>query len=254
MSQIKKTRHLVYSPSAAGSLRYIIKNKNILNQEVISINDDLSYGPLNDIKKRLDFIANLIDDIATNDKELKEYVEAAITSWPKPRDFKDYKLIIWHSKNAPEQLMLQMIAKQLQNLELHEIALENDVSSLRGAGEFTPEKLGSFLGTETTISTDRKNKLIKTWDDLLLSEGILRIWKDQTVTTDNETYYDNELMKQCSNVFLNAARIVGAVLGRSEQMVSDTWLNYRIIQLIKKNKILAKGDTKQLRTFEIRIP
>jgi hypothetical protein len=199
-------------------------------------------------------LQNLIDDIAINDKELKEYMEVAITSWPIPKDFKDYKIIIWHSKNAPEQLIFQMIAKQLQNLELHEIALENDVYSLRGTGEFTTEKLGSFIGTETTMSPKRKNKLIKAWDDLLISEGIIRIWKDQSIITDNETYYDKELMKQCSNDFLNAARIVGAVLGKSEQMVYDTWLNYRIIQLIKKNKILAKGDTKQLRTFEIRIP
>lgn len=247
---MNEIRHIVYSPSVAGSLNYIIKKKNLYNHQVIPMNDDLSYGPLNDIKKRVEYGLKLIDDIAPDDTELKEYVEASIKTWPIAENFKDSKVIIWHSKNAPEQLVLQLIAKCLQDLELHEISL----SACRGTGEFTPEQLGALIGTETKIPDDRKSELITNWDKLCASEENLRIWKNNRVIALDVTYYDDKIIEQCRNEFINAARIVGTVLGESDQMISDTWVNYRLIQLIKNNKLEARGDTKQLRTFEVCLP
>jgi hypothetical protein len=254
MKKTEQVKYLIYSPPAAGSLKYILGKKNLKNQKVVSIDDDLSYGPLDDTNKRISFFSKVINSISPVDEELKEYIEFRIKSWPKPDDFIDCKIIILHSKNAPEQLMLKMITKQLQNLDLYEIAIDNEILQLRGTGAFTPEQLGTLIGTEQIISNKRKNMLIKEWDNLLLSEDILREWRDKSIVTKNETYYDNLLISQCHKDYVNAASIVGMVLGNNKQMVSDTWLNYRIIQLIEKKKILAKGDTKHLRTFEVCLP
>lgn len=250
----KKIKYLIYGPPAAGSLKYIIKEKNLNNQEVISINDDLSYGPLNDINERINFVSTLIDNILPNDQELIKYIESSLNSWPLPKDFENCRIILVHCKNSPEQTMLKMLVKQLQSLDLFEIELDNESISLLGTGAYTPEKLGSYIGTETKISNERKIKLIKEWDNLLLSNSVLRIWKNKSVISVDENYYDDDIIKQCTKDYKNAARITGNVLGNSDQQISDTWINYRIIQLIKNNKLIARGNLKELRLFEICLP
>ncbi|MFA9394959.1 MAG: DUF1835 domain-containing protein [Halodesulfovibrio sp.] len=248
---MKQTKHIIFGPSAAGSLRYII-NEYRLNQDVISINDDLSNGPLQTIEDRIEFGKKLINSIDPDDEEFAKYVELAIKSWPSPENFTDCKVILWHCENAPEQLMLQMAVKQLQDFEeLYEVALDNKISLARGTGEYTPEKLGSFIGTETKISLERKHELIRNWNQTVQQNGTLRIWKNEAVVTVDERYYDALLLHNCKNEFVNAARIVGETLGSTDQLLSDTWLNYRLLQLVEMHKIQARGNLKQLRSFEV---
>ena len=248
MQQIK---HIIFGPSAAGSLRYII-NEHRLNQDVLSINDDLSYGPVHSLDERIKFGTKLINSIAPNDEELASYFESAVNSWPTPEDFSNCKVILWHCKNAPEQLMLQMVVNQLQDFdELYEVALDNKISFVRGTGEYTPEKLGSLIGTEIKISPERKHELITSWNHTVPQKGILRIWENESVITVDEAYYDTLLLHSCQKKFINAARIVGESLGTTDQLLSDTWLNYRLLELVKMDKIQAKGNLKQLRSFEV---
>lgn len=250
---MKQIKHILFGPSAAGSLRYIIK-KNRLNQDVISIDDDLSCGPLHSIEERIKFGTNLISSIAPDDDEFASYFESAVTSWPTPKQFADCKVILWHCENAPEQLMLQMVVNQLQDFEeLYEVALDNKISLTRGTGEYTPEKLGSLLGTETKISPARKHELVADWNHTVQQKGTLRIWENESVITVDEAYYDNLLLHNCKKEFVNAARIVGEVLGTTDQLLSDTWLNYRLLKLVKMHKIQARGNLRQLRSFEINL-
>lgn len=247
----KQIKHIIFGPSAAGSLRYIINEKG-LNQDVLSIDDDLSYGPLHSLEERIKFGAELINSIAPDDEEFTSYFESAVSSWPTPENFTGCKVILWHCENAPEQLMLQMVANQLQDFdELYEVALDNKISLARGTGEYTPEKLGSFIGTEAKISPERKRELVTSWKHSVQQKGTLRIWENESVVTVDEVYYDNLLLQNCTEEFLNAARIVGEALGTTAQLLSDTWLNYRLLELVKMHTIQAKGNLKQLRSFEV---
>ena len=250
---MKQIKHIIFGPSAAGSLRYIIK-KHHLNQDVISIDDDLSYGPLHSIEERITFGTKLISSIAPDDEEFASYFKSAVTSWPTPEEFADCKVILWHCENAPEQLMLQMVVNQLQGFEeLYEVALDNKISLARGTGEYTPEKLGSLLKTEIKISAERMHELITNWNHTVQQKGTLRIWKNEAVITVDESHYDALLLHNCKKKFVNAARIVGEALGTTDQLLSDTWLTYRILKLVKMNKIQAKGNLKQLRSFKVRL-
>lgn len=248
---MKQIMHIIFGPSAAGSLRYII-NEHRLNQDVLSINDDLSYGPLHGIEERIKFGTKLISSVAPDDEEFASYFESAVNSWPTPEDVTGCKVILWHCENAPEQLMLQMVVNQLQDFdELYEVALDNKISLARGTGEYTPEKLGSLIGTEAKISPERKHQLITSWNHTVQQKGTLRIWENESVVTVDEAYYDTLLLQNCKHEFLNAARIVGESLGATDQLLSDTWLNYRLLELVKMDKIQAKGNLKQLRSFEV---
>jgi hypothetical protein len=246
MIQIK---HLVYGASAAGSLKCCLEDKNLQDQKVISICDDLSYGPLNDRDKRLEFVLKLADSISPRDKEFKEHLSSNINSWSIGDNFKDCKIVFWHSKNTQEQLMLQMVVNSLQKLDLYEISL-----CFFSTGTCPPEELSSFIGTETKISNERKRRLVKNWNNISILKGVLRVWQNDSIATVDEAYYDNELLDRCSKCYVNAARIVGDVLGSSEQLISDDWLNYRVVQLIKNDKLLFRGDLGQSRMFEVRLP
>jgi hypothetical protein len=52
--------------------------------------------------------------------------------------------------------------------------------------------------------------------------------------------------------FVVAARVVGEVLGRSSQMVSDLYIDWRIRQLLKAGKLKSKGPLISMRDFSIK--
>ncbi len=248
---MNRIKHLIYGPPAAGILKFAIRDSNLENKEIIPINDDLSNGPLNSIESRLEFGLKIINAIAPFDSELKDYILSGIKSWPHFDDYSDCKIIIWHSENVSEQLMLQMIVNQLRDLELHEVALHDKKSFFRNTAMYSPEQIGAFIDTETLISSKRKKKLIEEWNRSSVPASVLRIWQNESVMTVDETYYDCEIINNCNNNFQSASRIAGTVLGESNQSISDTWINYRIIQLVNSGKLSAKGDRNQLETMYV---
>lgn len=246
--------HMVFSSSAAGCLKYCFQ-ENQLAQDVYPITDDLSYGPLHSRKERLSFGTMLINTISPDDHDLLDYFEESVATWADLAGLQNKKIIIWHCENAPEQLALQMAVSTLQHVDaLYEIAIDNKVLHARGTAEFAPEKLATFIGTEQKISLPRKQHLADTWKKSVEEHGLLRIWQDKQIHTVDETFYDKQLIAACTAEFTNAARIVGEVLGTSNQLVSDTWINYRLVKLVENGKLKARGNIHELRSVEVCLP
>jgi len=246
-----QTVHIVFGFSATGCLRCCLKT-NQLEQDIHPITDDLSFAPLHSREDRVSFGAALVNAISPNDQELLHYLTTAVDSWMDLSALQNSKVIIWHCKNAPEQLALQMAVSKLAHIdELYEVAIDNDAHRARSTAEFSPEKLTPFLGTENKISPERRQELAAKWDISFADNGMLRIWQNEQIRTVDETYYDGLLISACTGSFANAARIVGLVLGTSRQLVSDTWINYRLIKLILAGTLEARGDLTRLRSFEV---
>lgn len=249
-----QTVHIVFGLSAAGCLKYCFK-ENQLAQDVYPITDDLSCAPLRNRNERLSFGTMLITKILPEDQELLHYFAESVATWEDFTKFQNNKIIFWHCENAPEQLALQMVVAKLQHIDaLYEIAIDNNALHARGTAEFPPDKLATFIGTESKLSLQRRQALAGCWRESVEENGVLRIWQDGKICTVDESYYDNKLIAACTADFTNAARIVGEVLGTSDQLVSDTWINYRIVKLVEHGKLRARGDIRELRNFEVCLP
>ncbi len=61
-------------------------------------------------------------------------------------------------------------------------------------------------------------------------------------------------LENTSNEYQNAFHVVGDVMGESDQRIGDTYLAYRVYQLIQLGKLSYQGDLGFLGEFEIRLP
>lgn len=246
-----KTVHVVYGDSAAGSLKHYLKT-NDSKDEIYAVRDELSVGPLADISQRTSFINKLYQQTAPgefNEGDCKDIANFHVESWPQAEDFSGKKVVLWHSPNAPEQLTICLAANVLENSDLCEIALTNH----RATAEYAPEELGSYLGTEQRMSDQRKTELVQTWQQHVEENTPIRIWNGTAIEGVSETHYDKLLIQSCTDEYQPAARVVGDVLGATDQVVSDTFITHRLHELITQQKIEYRGTLDSLRTFEVRL-
>lgn len=69
----------------------------------------------------------------------------------------------------------------------------------------------------------------------------------------NQYYYDNDILEHTPDEFMRAARVVGTVMGMSDQVVGDTFIDYRLRKLIEAGKIEYRGKLRYMREFDIRL-
>ena len=96
--------------------------------------------------------------------------------------------------------------------------------------------------------------LINDWEKWTQTKDVLRIILKEKIVAVPEDYYDLSILENTSNEYQNASHVVGDVMGESDQRIGDTYLAYRVYQLIQQGKLSYQGDLGFLGKFEIRLP
>lgn len=60
---------------------------------------------------------------------------------------------------------------------------------------------------------------------------------DNTILEADEDYFDDFILSKCSCEYKSAARVIGEVLGYTDQLIGDQFLHTRIVELIRKGKL-----------------
>lgn len=53
-------------------------------------------------------------------------------------------------------------------------------------------------------------------------------------------------------IFINATRVIGEVIGESEQVVSDAWIEYRVRSLIHSGQLAYEGNLQTMLMYKIK--
>jgi hypothetical protein len=266
--KMKKFTHIVFGDSAAGSLKYFFRiNQNEYNGEVLSFREDYSVGPLHGIDtenglgirrewvKRVYQKINEEDLLMHFDKDLMKAYEA-IKNIPE-----DSGIVIWHGENAIDQTGLRYLCDLLGNRGIREM----DVSScfkeerdgtrkfVRALGECTPEEIKDIIIDIKEMGEERCCLLADDWNNIMEATKNLRILIEGRIIRVEESYYDEEILSNCSTEFMKAARVIGATMGNSEQHVGDTYIDYRLRILVENGKVEHRGRLVSMRDFEVRV-
>lgn len=259
--------HIVIGDSAAGSLKCYLKPDKRCFGKIISFIDDLSIGSIykleENIEQRLQWI-NKIEQINGDVYWDDDIVKAISKNYNGDLKVpKNCKVIIWHANGVNEQTAVRYLVNQFKNYELYEVMLPAkhiveypDGSKTEhiyiSSGCFEPETLGRELRYHTLISEDRKDELVNEWQELRNNKGLLRILENGKIKQVDEQYYDSAILNYVADKhYIKAARVVGHVLGHSEQNVTDFFIHYRLKELIEQGKIKYKGELKSMRDYEV---
>lgn len=260
--------HVVFGDSAVGTLRYFFQNnKNEYNGEIINFREDHSIGPIYEIdteeglKKRIKWFEKMFKLVFIDDY-FKDIEKEFIETYEMIKNIeKDSKIVIWYGENTIDQVGLRYLSSLLRNRELYEVNVSNsyinnyngDGYKPRAFGECAPEEIDNIILKMKKIEKEKSNSLINDWEMLRKSKENLRILEDNKIIGVDESYYDEQILSNCTFNFRKAARVIGNTMGKSNQFVSDTYIDYRVRKLIESGKIEYRGKLETMRDFEIRV-
>lgn len=259
--------HVVFSNSAAGSVKYGVKN----SIKVINLGDNLSQGPISnniDYEVRQEWISTVSNDEERAEIELliKESYDNFHNELNQIK--KDDEICIWFGNNSYEQCGLMYFLTKLNRYEnvylinVSKVTLnEGEFNEYypRSVGEVMPEKLNIIFNKEQEpLTQENFYTLIQYWSALVKQNSHLRVFKNGKVISMSENYYDDIILKTTMKLsrdgYRKCARIIGEILAYSEDCITDDYIFWRIKELIKQENLIYTGNQHAMRYLELKLP
>ncbi len=260
---MKKIIHICCSDSSIESVKYAIKKDVIEGEKVIGLIDDLSNGPIDDItdmNRRIDWFRRIYME---EGNEISEIIKGYYKKFTKDIiKLKDEDIYLWYGNSAKEICgmlhILSMLEEKIQNvytINVSEITYNTGKRSEytpRVVGEVMPEKLVEFIGTRKSMDFERYSSLMALWDKMKRENSNLRIYEDNKVKSAHVDYFDNMILRYTYKKFMHSARTIGEVIGRTESYISDTFIFWRVTELIRNGRISYRGNLGLMRELKIK--
>ncbi|MFD1927775.1 DUF1835 domain-containing protein [Sporosarcina siberiensis] len=279
-STVKKV-HILFGPSAFGSLKMALKTMKLNKQEqVIAFREVFSVGPVLRLHEEAGRQLrskwqdnNLNYKLEDSSEYHKLFTQALNEVFAIPEES---QIVIWTGSNAHEQTGLRFALYLLQG-KCTDIRVINTAEAygelfntkkvtyeIRHSGEIDSERFEKiykrYEKCAPLTKSDRKT-LEGEWTNISETHETLRIWKDGTIESHSEEYYDQYILNMAKKLenecepgeFMIAPRVIGEVLGHLNQYVDDQFFEYRIRSLIEKDEFEMKGNLKGMRFYSVRL-
>ncbi len=275
-----KMIHILFSLSAAGTFKNVLKNLGLLNEEkVISFWEMFSVGPIWHLHDEIGQQARFdwMEKIHTNENsefdEYKEYFQKALNQIKSIPE--SVPITIWTSESAHEQTGLRFVLHLLKDRnnsisvinttkEYNELFQKRKVKyTVLHSGEIIPEKLQLIYeqGKGENFTDHDIEEVQKEWQYLADNQDNLRLWRNGRIHCVSEDYLDEFIVKAAkrlhgktkTKVFIKSARLIGEVLGHLDQFVGDSFLEYRLKKMIEAGVFEAEGSLEAMRLYSIRL-
>ena len=263
---MKDIVHICCSDSGRGTLKQAIKEGWIEGKRVISFVDDLSNGPI----KRIDDADSRIEWCKQTLALYGEFEDIAECVKSDYREFHEEinkigneEIYIWYARNGKEMCGLRYILSlledkisQIKTIDVSEKTYNvNQINSFtpRCMGEISPKRFKDLLPIIRIMDEEHYLQLMESWKKLKDENSLLRIPNGTDVISVSEDYFDNFILQNTEPSFRKCARTVGEVLGRSEIPSTDDYIFWRILQMVKSEKIIFRGKLGTMREMDIKI-
>lgn len=256
--------HICFSQSAMGSLKYAVTKNKITNKErVIGLFDNISQGDISDLKnieKRIVWRNMLIgeEDNCEDIDILKQNYENFYKEISEISE--EDTVYLWYSQSSDEMCgmmyTLKLLNNRISNVFLINVSdritkYNEEIYIPRSVSEIDPLKLLDYLKVKKRLENKQYEDLLEQWETLQKQNSILRVFTDGRIMSVTKEYYDIDILKYTEKTLKRAARIVGNVLGHSENIISDDYIFWRIKELVKSGELRYKGKFGVMREMEI---
>jgi hypothetical protein len=276
-----KAVHIVFSDSPAGSLRIVLKELGLQDEEkVITFSDIFSVGPVwrlhekTGLSNRYEWLKkhiNIDDEIIDNYQDEFNNTISEIKAVPK-----DAPIIIWIGENAHEQTALRYVLYLLKE-KTNDIFVMDTTSKYKSqfaipetdvfplyTGETSHDKLRLIYEKNrksNSLTQKEREKFEKEWEQLSANQEVLRIWENKRIQNVNQTYYDDYIINTArkihierkNNEFIKSARLIGEVMGHLNQYIGDQFFEYRVRYLIVNGIFEIEGVPKAMRYYSVKL-
>jgi Protein of unknown function/Domain of unknown function (DUF1835) len=259
--------HFLFSPSGAGSLRHAL-SQNGPSSEVLTLFDDLSFGPLNPERRAEWWRENFYDEDEDDHEDKISRLEARF--WTMASSV-EVEPIVWLNRIAPQEQtgLLSFIAnthgRRFRLIDVTEIKVQDshqaELASPTSIGSFLPRTLFEVLRDNEPAFADPRQvqESLADWDRLMEEDAILRIVDaNGQLVSVSEDYFDDWILRFVGGQWTKANRVVGEALGayhrECRRTIGDLYLSRRLQLLAEASLVEVKGTLGALREYSVRLP
>lgn len=265
--------HIVFNESEVDLMKQVIELDETLAGEVVLIRDDFAVGPLENIdteegwQARVNWwkvllqgspyseeLAGSFDDRETV-KELKE----KLTANP------DDEMWIWMGQNQHDVTGYFWLMPQFRQYQGRVMVLYlNNLPFINEKGQiFYPSWLNEIqpkefikarkLARPVTLSEFEIDP--DEWKRMVEENAMVRILEGgKKIAGKEESFYDNEILKNISGEWQKATRVLSNTLHRMKIKTGDLFIMWRMKHLIEQGKIEVTGDiSKGWKDFDVKL-
>ncbi|HDR7518259.1 DUF1835 domain-containing protein [Bacillus mobilis] len=266
--------HIAFDDSTAGCLKHMLGQEERLEEGVVAFSEFFSIGLINKLQMNEGQLARqkwLVNNLTAYENYFEdEYLPRFLETMEELHTISsETPITIWKADNAHEHVGLCFVMAQLQNKKNIRVINTSEASkeilkkeyAIRGTGELSPDSLALLQKSfaEFPYVTEEKQMEYKyEWDKLSNSTEFLRVWKENEVHSVQEDYFDQFMIECAKSVgadreFIKAPRVIGEALGLVEQSVGDTFLEYRLKELIKQEVFEFVGSLDEMRFYSVKL-
>ena len=252
--------HIVFQHADVGLLNEAMKLDESLNGEVFVIKDEWGVGPLKDIdtdegwQTRINWWTQLLagsphekvmgtfDDRETV-KAIKEKLDAdeTLEAW------------IWMGQNQHDVTGYYWLMPQLRNyqgrlmiLYLNNLPFINEKGQIFypwGVHDILPKEVVKAKKLARPITLSEFEVDPDEWKKISDENAIVRILEGgKKIVGKEDSFYDSEILKNITNEWQKATRVLSNTLHRMKIKTGDVFLMWRMKNLINEGKIETMGD------------
>jgi len=266
--------HIAFDDSTAGCLKYMLSQEELLEERVVAFSEFYSIGPIQQLHTEKGQQARkqwLLNNLTAYDSYFEEeYLPRFLETIEELHTIPfETPITIWKADNAHEHVGLCFVMAQLKDKKNIRVINTSEASreilkqeyNIRGTGELAPESLALFQKSFAELpylTEEKRMELEHEWNRLSNSTELLRVWKENKVHSVLEEYFDQFIIECAKSVgadreFLKAPRVIGEALGLVDQLVGDTFLEYRLKELIKREVFECKGSLEEMRFYSVKL-
>lgn len=270
-----KSLHIVFGIQANA----IIQHSEIYDTDKISLvylSDPLTIGPILhlDAKKgkenRINWLTEIFQEFPAS--EIADMVQSDIDLINTLKNSIDHysQIYIWTGSDVNEIISASRLLYFLEIPSSAPIFIIDflNTSVTRNIGAFTfPKSLNETninqvaeLYTHFKLLEQQEfQKMQSLWEKLSNDNANLRIAVDGSQISGSKIdFYDAHIMAQCTKQYQVAVKIIGKVLGYMNnknigEAIGDSFLNWRLKQMIEDNKLKYRGNMSSMRNYEVRL-
>jgi hypothetical protein len=266
--------HIVFNSSEINLIKEVIKLDESLSGDMIQIKDDFAVGPLMGIEthegwnERVNWWKELLktspyendpktsfDDRETV-KNIKEQLDAEseqqVWIWmgQNQHDVCGYYWFMQHFKEYQGQICV---------IYLNNLPFINEKGQLfypSWLQEIQPKELLKAKRLARPITMSEFEVDPDEWKKLCVENSMVRILEGgKKIASKDETFYDNEILKNITNDWQKATRVLTNTLHRMKIKTGDVFIMWRMKGLISQEKIEVLGDiNKGWKEFDVKLP
>jgi Domain of unknown function (DUF1835)/Protein of unknown function len=253
--------HVVFNESEVDLMKQVIEQDETLAGEVIQIKDDFAVGPLTAIDTeegwgaRYNWWMSLLENssyagtntVKFDDRETVKELKAKLAGHP------GEEIWIWMGQNQHDVtgyywLMPQLAeyAGRIMVLYLNNLPFINEKGQIfypSWLHEIQPREFLKAKKLSRPITLSEFEVDPDEWKRLCEGNGMVRILEGgKKIASKEETFYDNEIVKNLTGDWQKANRVITNTLHRMKIKTGDVFLMWRLKQLIAEGKIEVTGD------------